>query len=544
MHNNKEDNVVFVLQKTIEHLKIKVAKTSVKEFLLAHPHYPTLKSVCDALKEWKIEHYPLNLEINEIKELEMPFIAHLKLSGGQLVFVEKIFNGQITYFVSKGIGVAEDFEKFAEKLSGAVVIMEAGKNSGEKEYRKNRQNEILNKSLLPIGIATFLILLLANFILGSTIHSNYIFWVLLAIKLIGLTASIFLVLHEFKIHTPLADKICGFSSKTDCDTVLSSNASKLFGWINWADAGLIYFTGTSLYLMGANGNSSLWVLAIIGALALPYPVYSIYYQAVIAKKWCPFCLMVQVVLIAEFIVLIPIFKSIIFSGIDVVSILASFLIPAAIWLFLKAYLEKLNEKNKEHYSFLSFKRNPDIFRNLLKYNGHQEILVKENSLIIGSPEAPITITAFLSLYCNPCATAYNKLETLLNNCGEVKINLIFSVYDDEESKKLINTLYSLYNKNNNEAITEFLRKWYGTHKPSRRELYENRVPEGFDIAEQTGAENKELFEKFKILGTPTIFVNGYKYPSQYEYSDIEYYIEDIKSLTGESKRQEACTNCN
>ena len=26
--------------------------------------------------------------------------------------------------------------------------------------------------------------------------------------------------------------------------------------------------------------------------------------------------------------------------------------------------------------------------------------------------------------------------------------------------------------------------------------------------------------------------------------DIEYYIEDIKSLTMESKRQEACTNCN
>ncbi len=547
MNRTKEDNVVFVLQKTIEHLKIKVAKTSVKEFLLAHPHYPTLKSVCDALKKWNVEHYALTLKLHEIKALEMPFIAHLKLSGGQLVFVEKIEKEEVTYFASEGKAVTEEFKKFAEKLSGAVVVMEAGKDSGEKEYRKNRQNEILNKSLLPVGIATFLILLFANFILdpdGSTIQSNYIFWALTGTKLIGLTASIFLVLHEFKIHTPLADKICSFSSKTDCDTVLSSNASILFGWINWADTGLIYFIGTSLYLTGANGNSSLWVLAIISALALPYPVYSIYYQAVVAKKWCPFCLMVQVVLITEFIVLVPAFKSMVFSGTDIIRIITSFLIPATIWLFLKAYLEKLNEKDKEHYSFLSFKRNPDIFLYLLKNNGHQEILVKENSLIIGSSEAPITITAFLSLYCNPCATAYNKLETLLNNCGEVKINLIFSVYDDEESKKLINTLYSLYNKNNNEAITEFLRKWYGTHNPSRKALYENKLPDGFNIAEQTDAENKELFEKFKIPGTPTIYVNGYKFPTQYEYSDIEFYIGEIKSLTMESKRQEACTTCN
>jgi uncharacterized membrane protein len=547
MYGNKEENVVFVLQKTIEHFKIKVTKTTVTEFLFAHPHYPSLKSVCDALKKWNVEHYPLNLEMEEIKALEMPFIAHQKKSGGQFVFVEGIKNNQVTFYASEGKAINEDFEKFSEKLSGAVVVMEAGKNSGEKEYLQIRQNEILNKSLLPLSLITLFIFAVFNFISGSDgafTSLQFIFWGLLATKILGLTASVFLVLHELKVHTPLADKICGFSSKTDCDTVLSSNASKLFGWINWADAGLIFFSGSLIYLLGAPGNNSFWILAIISILSLPYPVFSIYYQSVKLKKWCPFCLIVQVVIIAEFLLLIPAFKSIAFSGFDLLQLIVSFSIPAAIWFTFKAYYNKSGEQSKEHYSFLKFKRNPEIFLHLLQSKGYTEFPEIENSLVLGNPDAKLTVTAFLSLYCNPCSGAFNKLKKLLDDCPEVKVNAVFSVYDDEESKKLINTLYSTYYKKGAEQTIDFLYKWYSMPKQNRKLMFENGLQEDYDVAKQVGEKNKALFEHYKVAGTPTIYLNSYKFPTQYEYSDIEYYIDEIKNLTRENKRQEACANCN
>ena len=205
MKTNKKDNVVFVLQKAIKQFKIKVTNTFVKEFLLVHPHYPSLKSVCDALKKWNVEHYPLNLEMEEIKALEMPFIAHSKISGGQFVFVDGIKNNMVTFYASEGKAINEDFEKFSEKLSGAVVVMEAGKNTGEKEYRQIRQNEILNKSLLPLSLITLFIFVVFNFISvsgGAFSSLQFIFWGLLATKILGLTASTFLVLHELKVHTP------------------------------------------------------------------------------------------------------------------------------------------------------------------------------------------------------------------------------------------------------------------------------------------------------------------------------------------------------
>jgi uncharacterized membrane protein len=544
----KEDNVVFVLRKAVKHFKIRVTETTVKSYLLAHPHYPSLKSVCDALTKWNVENYPLNLELEEIKALEMPFIAHFKAGGGQLVFVEEIINGQVVYFLSGNKRIEENFEKFSEKLSGAVVVFEAGKDSGEKEYRQLRQNEILSKSLLALGIISLVVWAVFIFISntgGTAYQSGYLFWGLLATKIIGLTASVFLVLHELKVHTLLADKICGFSSKTDCDTVLSSNASRVFGWINWADAGIIYFTGSLLYLAGINESSSLWVLAIISALALPYPVFSIYYQTFKSKKWCPFCLVVQGVLVAEFILLFPVLFQVNISIIQLLQFGVSFLIPAGIWFLFKAYRNTIQEHNKVRYSYLGFKRNPEIFRFLLKNNGQKVTPITQDSLVLGNPDAPVTLTAFLSLYCNPCANAFKELKELLENCPELKINAIFSVYEDEESKKLINTLYHIYRNKGQVQTADFLYKWYTIPKQNRKILCEKeQLPDGFDITEIVSVENKKLFEEYKVAGTPTIFVNGYKYPKQYEYSDIEFYIDELKKLNMESKSQEACTNCN
>ncbi len=84
-----EDNTIFVLQKALMAHKAKVTKDSAAEFLLSHPRFPSLKSVCDGLKGWNIDHYPLKLSKQEILDLEPPFIAHIDIAVGQLALVEK-----------------------------------------------------------------------------------------------------------------------------------------------------------------------------------------------------------------------------------------------------------------------------------------------------------------------------------------------------------------------------------------------------------------------------------------------------------------------
>lgn len=538
------DNTVFVLSKAIKKFGIKVSDKAIKSFLYAHPYYPTLKSVCDALKKWKIEYYPLKLELSEIKELELPFIAHLYESGGQLAFVEKIGNDKVEYFIQNNKRQITDFDEFAKKLSGAVVLIEPNQKILEPNYKHDKQNRMLEKMLLPSGILTVILVSLYGLIpnLDSGFQTGLVFIGLLLIAVLGIGISILLVMHEFKIHTSFGDKLCGFSSKTDCDSVLSSNASNLFGYINWADAGLVYFIGIFIFLLGSGSQGALSYLAILSALSLLFSVFSIYYQAIKIKKWCPLCLLVQLLFVGQFIMIFQVFHNLDFSSFQFLRLIISFAIPTVIWMLYKIWKEKEDWGDQQYHSLLALKQNPELFRSLLIGRGQVELIENESGLILGNPHAPITLTAFLSLYCNPCASAFTKMKDLLDVCPDIRINAIFSVYDDEETQKIINTLYHRYKTKGSVDTLLFLYDWYSLPRQLRKSLYENEIIETEnDIAVKVGAINRKLFAEYQITGTPTIYVNGFKHPQQYDLADLEYFIEDIKQITLESKRQEAGT---
>jgi uncharacterized membrane protein len=289
---------------------------------------------------------------------------------------------------------------------------------------------------------------------GSFSDSN-IYPLLFATKAVGITASIFLVLHEFKVHTRIADKICGLSSGVDCDGVLSSDASRIFGNINLADAGIIYFTSTLFYILAVPAVSQLWLLAVASAASVIFPVYSIYYQGFRLKKWCPFCLVVQVTLIAEFIILFPLLGLISISFVDVLRLAAFFTLVTSVWILYKSYFELSGDYNNEHYSFLRFKSNPGIFKFLLQENGYTDIPENPGSLVFGNPDAAVKVTAFLSLGCNPCAAAFKEIKALLDSTSQVRVNIVLSISPDERSQKLAGHIYNLYKTEGKEKALEF-----------------------------------------------------------------------------------------
>jgi len=94
-----EDNTVFVIERIIRTLNLKITRGTIKDLLLSHPKYPTLKCVTDSLLNLGIVHYALQLDHEEIKSIGVPFIAHLQISNGQLAFIEKIENEKVTYLV-------------------------------------------------------------------------------------------------------------------------------------------------------------------------------------------------------------------------------------------------------------------------------------------------------------------------------------------------------------------------------------------------------------------------------------------------------------
>ena len=101
------------------------------------------------------------------------------------------------------------------------------------------------------------------------------------------------------IHSQYADKICSLFSKKDCNNVLESEAAKLWGVFGWSEIGLGYFASNVLIAIFV--PKAISILALINILALPYSFWSVWYQKVKARQWCPLCLIVQVLLWSIFV---------------------------------------------------------------------------------------------------------------------------------------------------------------------------------------------------------------------------------------------------
>src|SRR5690606_16295779 len=98
------------------------------------------------------------------------------------------------------------------------------------------------------------------------------------------------------------DTLCSFGKQSDCKAIINDKAAHVYGWISLADAGLIYFLAhlMAMVVLSSAPGTLPAVFGLLSMLTIPVCGYSIYYQWVVAKKWCPVCLGIVAVLLAAF----------------------------------------------------------------------------------------------------------------------------------------------------------------------------------------------------------------------------------------------------
>ena len=523
MKRAREDNTVGIIQRAVKHYGLHVIKSSVKEALKSHPDYPTFKSICDTLNEWKIENYPLRYEVNELEDLQPPYVVHFSRGGGIIGFVTETVKEQVTYYTSYTEKRKTGRKEFFESCSGAVILLNPDEQSGEKDYQTKIKNELINKSILPLALTATLIFIIYffynHFASGESTYSKVIL-PLVFTKIAGIVLSVLLILHEFEVHLAITDKLCHLNKATNCNTVLHDKASKVFGWFGWADVGFIYFTGSFLFLLQSPSGEALSLMAILAALSVPYPMFSIYYQGFVLKKWCPMCLGVQFILITEFILLLPQLSQLSFSFDSVTRLVLSLLVIAIIYTLFILFRKEQMSGEMHYYKYLGFKKNPDILKTLLMNQPHYEISLTDGSLIFGNRKASIRITAFLSLHCSHCARAFEKIRNMLNENGDILVNLLLVTSDN----KMLTTLYNNNRQGKEAESIKLLEQWFNADPYSRTKITEGLcIPEDSDLSREVNEESTRLFKEYNVMGTPTFFINGYKLPAQYDIDDIRYF---------------------
>jgi uncharacterized membrane protein len=391
---------------------------------------------------------------------------------------------------------------------------------------------------LPIALVLlgFLVLMGHLFVshTGLDFPTGALGYLLPITKLLGLSLTIMLVLHELSVPLSLTERICHLTPSTNCNAVLQSKAGKLLGPIGLADAGLIYFVATLMLLVARQYN----LLAIIGTMALLAPIYTVWAQLKL-RKWCPLCLSVQMVLLAEFVVLAQLLPGLTVTLPTMALGLTTLTVVAAIWLLYKLHHEAKQHYRQQRKAFLGLKRQPAVFATLMAHQLVGDVPLTHNGFYFGPPNAPVSLAAFMSLQCPHCAAEFAAIRKLLAESSQVGLKLIVAPPASKEQLQVLKHLVAKYKQQGEEAALNLLGQWYA----NPAEVLKQQLTDNSTVDNQTLNEwitsSRTLFEQFRITGTPHVLVNGFKLPQTYSPYDLRHYIPEILLLTQRRKGQEA-----
>lgn len=522
-------------------LKIPVTGTTIRQKVEEDPYYPSLYSLSRVFDKYHIENGGYEVESSHYSELQAPFIAYMsnQANGKDFVLVTSINESGVVY--QNGTRPVQNTkDQFIKDWQRVVFVAAATPESGEPGYaakvQQEKQNDLRSRVRFFTGLLVF-VLAAWLWLLSFSSATPAAPLVLLLIKTVGLAAVILLQLFEFNQQNSFVRNFCSMGKTTDCQAVLQSKAASLMG-ISWSDAGLYYFVASTLFLLfpGIAWEAKLPVLVLFDTLVALYIPFSIYYQWKVVKQWCPLCLAVQAVLLAELIWGIVVFwpghnlwqELVMGSSMPLlIAFLISVLLAPVSWPAIKKWLLKAREQQSFEAAYKRLLYNPDSFNSLLQQqpqapDGYQHI-----GITIGNPDAPNTILKVCNPYCGPCASLHPVLDDIVHNNPNVKVKVIFTATNKEGDIRTppAQHLLAIAALGNPKLTEQALDDWYGAPKKDY-EVFAARYPLDGQLQEQQ--QHIEAMDKWchaaEIAYTPTLFINGYQLPENYRIEELKYIL--------------------
>ncbi len=504
-------------------LKMGVRHTStyVKSLVKTQPYGGSLYAISYILGKFNIKASGVRI-INKDSSLQdiCPFICCPKK---QWMYVYKIDDDTVFYYseASPEHPANMPLSTFISMWDGTALIIEKTKYSEEPNYHKHAAEERGHK-LRFIAIAVALSALIIAGITLSPIRHSFILYSQLALNFIGVYICAMLLQTQLDIPNKTATKICGMIKDSHCGEITKSDNHKIFGLISLGEIGYGYFVTNILCLL-IIPDSVVW-LAIISICAIPFTLWSIWYQKFKARQWCALCLITLAILWAQALTFL--FNGTIhlptqlLPGIIVAALYTLVICVTNIIMGRMADRQKIDRLALEYESLKSDSRVVKAFA----ADSHSQEITDDNcsALIFGNPEANDTLTVFSNPYCNPCALMHDRIKTFpgLN----LKIRYVFSAFSQDLTE--INRCFiAAYQQLGADVTWEMLTQWFANGKQHGLSFFEK-----FNLDTHTPDVNaemekhKEWIKRTSHAGTPTDYINGREISWPYTPEDYQYMI--------------------
>lgn len=359
--------------------------------------------------------------------------------------------------------------------------------------------------------------------------------ILFIVNLTGLVVCGSLVLRELGVASTLSKRLCGESSSTGCDAVLSSKAATVLPGVKLSDAGLAFFAGIITLLLFTSVGAAAFTQAAQTLITLaffagiPVTLYSLYYQRQVARTWCRSCLVVVALLWSN--VVIQLLYGVSLPSANAMSFITAavfFILPGVAWILIRQVLNNRQLLDLDNLRLQRFYRSPALFTQNLMAQRVISTTPRPYDFIIGNPEAACQLVIVSSHFCGPCVDTFRMVQTLLSRHGdEFGVTIRFLNHDTQNNNGRKASVqrhmlqYALSTEGflrDPEKVERMLEAWYATLDiNSFRKLYP--VKTFFDV-DFILERQREWAHDAGITYTPTVIINGRKLESPYSADDL------------------------
>ncbi|MCF2491509.1 vitamin K epoxide reductase family protein [Dyadobacter sp. CY347] len=525
--NATEKNALESVEYLLWQTKVKVTSRGIKEDLIMHPEFPSVASISDALTEWQVPNMATRLNSVQLQDIPLPSLVYLNLNGGMLAPLKTVTEHSVEWLDTQRGWQKEPMFDFEQKWNGITVLLEPSEKSGEIKYSEKSREQFVNKLRIPFLILGTVICLTSIVCLNwnQLLSFGHFFEIFLGLKLAGIVVGGLLLWQSLDGDNPFLQKICHLSNNSNCNGILQSKASKITSWLSWSEVGFLYFVGglAAMFfaLMWAN-YSVIKFLASLSLVALPYTIYSVWYQGFVAKKWCVLCILIQVILWAESAIVLIYFRE--YESVwdlRTFTILSlAFLMPVLIWTAVKKPLiesgqlfdvgrELQKVKFNEHYIKAAFSdqpKMPPIFKDM-------------QTVAIGNLDAPDIVTVVTNPLCSPCSQTHNEINQFLEYNTNIRCQFVFT--GPQKALEISSTFLNPTIKNKKVLMDS----WYHDIQQNS-DTWITSHDSKIQIDEQLRLHARWC-EIAAVSETPTIYINGVKLPIAFRIRDLKVILSAV-----------------
>lgn len=511
------------IYKELHHRGFNVTLSGVREHLLRHAYYPSLQSVSDYFTDMNIPNIIVRIDMDQLRKSvsEANAIVLVKdEDGDNLLWIKNVTDKEIIYENAS----SETIDSFRQKWNGVTLLLQIEDIATEDKYEVFKYEQNRNRIFVSILLIGFLLI---GVYLGLSSKIGIDDLCLLLPKLGGLVFVVLLLSMDLGINLSLRDKFCSLSSNHGCEKVSYSKASSIFGEVKLSDLGLIYFSTVLIYWFVMDE----FLLAYISLLCIPMILFSLSYQWLKLRLYCPLCLGVMLMLALDILAywgfdkFVPldncwlfIEQLLLFGGVW-------FLVGGS-WLLLKQLIKSKNVGMGYKYQYYHLLRNPERIKNVLDGLKEEEIPTTGNEIVLGDKDGHIIFSEFINPFCSPCGNSMKMINRLLNiyESGlQFRLYFVSKVNNKEKNDRVILHLLSFARENDSNTFLAALLDWY---KILDYEEWSKKYAVKAKLSKDDVEDYLQKIKKVEVFHTPTLFVNNRRLPDNLFLYHLRDYIEE------------------